>query len=176
MPEAPPVLVLLLNRFFDHWPNPDPAACMVACEFTRDRRRLPHADAVIVHVPSLAEPLPRVLRRGQFWVAWSMDSEVTVPAMANPEFLARFNLTMTHRRDADIWVPYVGTASRPALLTPPTPKTASRPVCHFQSNPYDRSGGGWSNWSNASKSTPTAPSCRPCQTRGTSTAATRGSR
>lgn len=135
-----PVDVLLYNPSFDGWPDPDPSPCAVPCSFTTDRARLRDADAVVFHVPTLQEPLPTVKPRGQHWVAWSMESEVTTPVLADPGFMQQFDLTMTYRRDADVWVPYLGAGTIRALQAPPLPKTADRPVCHFQSNPYDRSG------------------------------------
>jgi hypothetical protein len=124
----------------DRYPDVGPGACRSRCEFITDNGRLPDADAVIVHLPT-APPLDEIGKRsGQTWVAFSMESEVTVPRMADPMAMAWFDLELSYRRTADVWIPYVGRESLPGLLEPPTPKTEPYPVAHFQSNPFDRSG------------------------------------
>jgi hypothetical protein len=82
--------------------------CADECVLTRDRERSADADAVVFHVPTMREridQLPKPPR--QRWVAWSMESDVNYPRLADPAFLRHFDLTMTYRRDADVWVPYV---------------------------------------------------------------------
>jgi alpha-1,3-fucosyltransferase 10 len=54
--------------------------------------------------------------------------------------MGRFDLTMTYERSSDIWFPYFGPGTVPHLLRPPLAKTASSPVAHLQSNPYDAAG------------------------------------
>ena len=54
--------------------------------------------------------------------------------------MAQFDLTMTYRRDADIWVPYFGPATLAQLPTPPQAKTEGAPAVYFASNSRDRSG------------------------------------
>lgn len=134
------VLVLFFNRMWDRYPDADRSACAVPCEFTIDKARLDEAEVVVIHLPT-APPLDGIARRpGQLWVAFSMESEVTVPAMADPVTMSRFDLEVSYRRTADVWTPYVGRGSLPALLAPPVAKTEPYPVARFQSNPYDRSG------------------------------------
>jgi hypothetical protein len=81
-------------------------------------------------------------RPGQLWVAWSMESEVSYPMLADRDAMARFDLTMTYHQSADIWCPYLPwiTEFEQALETPVQEKTASAPAVLFQSDPYDRSG------------------------------------
>jgi hypothetical protein len=134
------MIVLFLNSMWGRYPVVDPSACAIQCEFTTDRRRLPEADAVIVHLPT-APPLEGLAKHpGQTWVAFSMESEVTVPALADPETMARFDLEVSYRRTADVWAPYFGPGSLPGLLAPPSAKSAPYPVAHFQSSSFDRSG------------------------------------
>ena len=110
------------------------------CEFTTDLARAGEADAIVVHMPT-APPLDGIAAQpGQIWVAFSMESEVTVPAMADPVAMARFDVEVSYRRTADVWTPRFGRASLPALRAPPVAKTAAYPVAHFQSNPMTAAG------------------------------------
>ncbi len=73
-----------------------------------DRLRIAEAEAVIFHVPTLRDPIETVWKPpGQRWVAWSMESDANYPLLADPGFMSNFDLTMTYRRDADVWVPYL---------------------------------------------------------------------
>jgi alpha-1,3-fucosyltransferase 10 len=105
----------------------------------RDRRVAVEADAIVFHLPTLElATMPRGRRPGQRWVAWSQESEVNYPLMADRAFMARFDLTMTHRRDADVWTPYVPHVE--ALLAPPAAKTEVALAVYMASNANDRSG------------------------------------
>jgi hypothetical protein len=111
-----------------------------ACAFTDDRWRLAEADAVLVHVPTLRRTDLPPKRDGQRWIAWSMESEVNYPLLADAAFMRRFDVTMTYRRDSTIWCPYFGPGTDGALLAPPPPKTERSPAVYFQSSRFDRSG------------------------------------
>jgi len=77
----------------------------IRCVFTRDHGRLPEADAVIFHLPTLGE-MPR-RRAGQRFVLFSMESSARFPALADPETLARFDWTMTYELGSDVPTPYL---------------------------------------------------------------------
>jgi hypothetical protein len=79
-------------------------------------------------------------RRGQKWVALSMESEVNYPRLRDPQFMRPFDLTMTYRLDADIRAPYFGPELLAQVFTPPREKTAAAPAVYFASNARDRSG------------------------------------
>jgi hypothetical protein len=131
-------VVLYYNEPFEGWPRD--AGCGGRCLVVTDRRRLFEADAVVFHVPSLpAGGLP-AKRPGQVWVAYSMESEVSYPALADPRFMAAFDLTMTYRRDADVWSPYLGPRLATELLRPPIAKTEPAPAAYFCRNDHDRAG------------------------------------
>ncbi len=133
-------LVLLYNAVFPRMVSPMDADGAGACAFTDDRRRLGEADAVIVHIPTLgAVDLPPK-QQGQRWVAWSMESDVNYPALADPVFMRRFDVTMTYRRDSTVWCPYFGPGTDTALLTAPRRKTERSPAVYFQSSRFDRCG------------------------------------
>jgi hypothetical protein len=135
-----PPLVLLYTPTFPRMRSPVDNDCQGACTFTDDRRRLDEADAVIFHIPTLGGTDFPPKRAGQRWVAWSMESDVNYPALANPDFMRRFDVTMTYRRDSTVWCPYFGPATVAAVLAPPRPKTEPSPAVYFQSSRFDRSG------------------------------------
>jgi hypothetical protein len=114
--------------------------CGGRCLFVMDRRRLFEADAVVFHVPTLPAGTLPAKRPGQVWIAYSMESEVYYPALTDPGFMAAFDLTMTYRRDADVWSPYFGPELAGELLRPPIPKTEPAPAVYFSRNDHDRSG------------------------------------
>jgi hypothetical protein len=72
---------------------------------------MPNADAVVFHLPSLPISLFRdgSLQRpaGQRWVAWSMESEIHYPQMADSQFMADFDLRMTYQLGSDVPVTYL---------------------------------------------------------------------
>jgi hypothetical protein len=122
-------------------PFPTNADCSGACDFTSDRQRLAEATAVVFDIPTLRGlPLPPK-HAGQQWVAWSLESEVNYPELADPGFMRQFEITMTYRRNATVWCPYFGgPAAEAAFLMPPRPKTESSPIVYFRSSPVDRCG------------------------------------
>jgi hypothetical protein len=133
------VTILFYNAHWISVPDPVPD-CPVVCELTSDRARLGDANAVVFHIPTLREPLPVTKRRGQKWVALSMESDVNYPQLKDPHFMRQFDLTMTYRLDADIRSPYFGPEVVVQLCTPPQEKTAAAPAVYFASNARDRSG------------------------------------
>jgi alpha-1,3-fucosyltransferase 10 len=134
------IRLLFLNSMWGVYPDVDPTECSVPCEVSTEVADLDDADVVVVHLPT-AERLGALAKRpGQTWVAHSMESDVTVPALADARVMGQFDLEVSYRRTADVWAPYVHPSDLEALLSAPEPKTATSPVAHFQSNPYDRSG------------------------------------
>jgi len=111
-------------------------------EISYDRSLWEEADAIVFHVPQLKQSrFPPRKRRGQFWVAWSMESEAHYPILAQrAELGAVFDLWMTYQRDSDIWCPYFGPEMIPGLKTAPIDKTEARPAAAFISSPYNSSG------------------------------------
>lgn len=130
--------ILLWN---DDWRmgGPDRALGLPGWSLTHDRWQAPLADAIVYHLPTLeVASLPSGRRPGQRWVAWSMESAANAPLFADTAFLARFDLTMSHRRDADVWTPYL--PSLEALMRPADPKTERATAVYIASNPRDRNG------------------------------------
>jgi len=114
--------------------------CPVACELTYDPARLGDADSVVFHIPTLRRPIQVKKRRGQKWVALSMESDVNYPRLRDPRFMRQFDWTMTYRLDADIRSPYFDPKLLAHLFTPPQDKTATAPAVYFASNHRERSG------------------------------------
>lgn len=138
-------LILFYTTMWDQLPGPESGS---TSDFavTTDRRRLGQAEVVVFHVPTLPRwwPLPRK-RRGQLWVAWSMECELNYPRMHAPSFLRRVDLTMSYRLDADVPVPYLDLLGDTdslvaAMRRPPAAKTADAPVASFVSSAIDKSG------------------------------------
>lgn len=132
-------MLILFHGFEDPW-RVDSCTDPVACDFTTDGRMWDHADAVVFHPTALDTVGGMTKRPAQCWVAWSMESDITIPVLADRAALEQFDITMTYQRSSDLWVPYIGRPILGALLHPPMPKAASWPVARVQSNPYDRSG------------------------------------
>jgi len=134
------IRLLFLNSMWGTYPVLDHARFPVPCQVSTKFADLDHADVVVVHLPTAPpfEELPK--HPGQTWVAYSLESEVTVPAMLDRRLMGQFELEISYRRSADVWSPYVTSSDLEDLLTAPRGKTEACPVAHFQSNPYDRSG------------------------------------
>jgi hypothetical protein len=109
-----------------------------------DRARISDADAVVFHIPSLRDPIAELPKpAGQRWVAWSMESDANYPVLTDPAFMRHFDLTMTYRRDADIWVPYLQSELlHPADATPRSARTSvgTAPAVYIASNSFSLSG------------------------------------
>src|SRR4029077_5093283 len=89
-------LILFFNSFFGTFPDTSVLSCSQLCEFTHDRSRLAEADAVIIHLPGCRRIWEARKYPGQLWVAWSLESDVTVPAMRDPRFMRLLDLHMTY--------------------------------------------------------------------------------
>jgi len=135
-------IILFYNDFFGRAPDTRSLARIETCRFSTDRRELSSATAVVFHIPSMRKLGHVRKRRGQLWVAWSMESEINYPLLSDKAFMRNFDLTMTYRQSADIWCPYLPSQSafRNALATPVPVKNAAAPVVMFQSASLDRSG------------------------------------
>ena len=130
--------ILLWN---DDWKcaYPTPWFGAMGWQLMSDRRVAADADAIVFHLPTLElATFPEGRRPGQRWVAWSFESEVNFPIMADAAFMKHFDVIMTHQRSADVWVPYIPPAEH--LFVPPAEKTESAPAVYISSNARDRSG------------------------------------
>lgn len=133
------LLVVVYNTMWDQPLDIGGQTLPAGCELSTDVSRLAEADAVVFHTPSLFDrPLPPK-RRGQCWVAWSMECEVhyPTPTQASP---GPFDLFMTYRDHADVPAQYCGPEMLAPMRRPACAKTARRPAVCFISAPIDRSG------------------------------------
>jgi alpha-1,3-fucosyltransferase 10 len=134
-----PVTIAFYNDF---WPAvPDSVSdCDLPHRLCFDRAACANADAVVFHLPTM-HGVPEIPKRaGQLWVGWTMESDANYPYQANPAFMSHFDLTMSYRRDADIWCPYFDKGLLPGLRATPRVRTAIAPAIYVASNPHDRSG------------------------------------
>lgn len=134
------MLLLVYNSFWNQPVNESLPDCPADCELTTDRRRFLEADAVVFHIPSVGSLrlLPKPAH--QWWVAWSMESYVNYPQLADPAFMARFDLTMTYRLDSDVPAPYLDVETLHEFRRLPQQKTAEAEAVYFASNRGDRNG------------------------------------
>ncbi|HSS73239.1 MAG TPA: hypothetical protein VLK53_06690, partial [Gaiellaceae bacterium] len=110
------------------------------CEITEDLGRHLEADAVIFHIPT-TPALPFQKPAGQKWVAWSAESEVNYPLLADADFMRRFDLTATYRRDADIVLACIRREEWLPFEPPPLqPAREAAPAVYIASSSSDRSG------------------------------------
>jgi hypothetical protein len=136
-------LILFRTNFFRESPLQRIADSEWRHCFTTDQSRLAEADAVVFHIPELrwdpVESTPRY--PGQKWVAWSMESNVNYPELADPGVMGAYDLTMTYARASDVWAPYLPPleAWRRARLATLPRKSATAPVAMFQSAADDHS-------------------------------------
>lgn len=137
----PKPLILFFNDFFGCPPATD-FPCADICAFTTDRDRFDEAAAVVFHVPTLTGIDALEKPSGQLWVAWSMESCVNYPKLADGAFMRNFDIRMTYEQSADIWCPYLPyeRAFDRALARPLAAKTAEASTVMFQSDDFDRSG------------------------------------
>jgi hypothetical protein len=100
--EASDVILFFNSMFGELWLPPTPAGWAVST----DLRRFQEARAVVFHLPSLGD-IGRLRKPpGQLWIAWWMESEERYPRVADPDLLSRFDLTMSYRRDSDLFLSY----------------------------------------------------------------------
>jgi hypothetical protein len=136
-------LILQYNDMWGKHLDPGPVGLPNGWSFTTDRTCFADAAVVIFHLPTMP-PLWRfpLKRRGQQWVAWSMESDVNYRRQGNRWFMRFFDWTMTYRRDADIPVLYLNTAFASKLRQTPCPKEPGCQVAFFARNGADRCGRG----------------------------------
>jgi hypothetical protein len=132
-------VILFFNSLFGAlWLPPAPAGWVAST----DLRRFGEARAVVFHLPSLGS-IERLRKPpGQCWIAWWMEAEERYPRLADPDFMSRFDLTMSYRRDADVFLPYfnfrVSEDGEEELRSEPRPKHGLAVL--VISNPIDSSG------------------------------------
>ena len=136
------VLILFYNTMWGA-PLDVPEGLPAGCEITTDRSRYADAAAVVFHLPEWGRWRRLLLppkRRGQLWVAWSMECERNYPLLLHPGFMRRFDLTMTYRQNSDIPLCYGSAYAETDFRNPPGPKKDYPPAAAFISSSADSSG------------------------------------
>jgi hypothetical protein len=141
-PPADRQIILFFNSKFG-WP-PRRAPLPPGYQFSSDLRLFRAARAVIFHLPSLGNIDHLEKREGQIWVAWWKECEAhpKFSRAADPEFMSRFDLTVSHRLNADVFNGYFSPRDyehcEPQLRAEPRPKTGLAAI--FMSGTMDVSG------------------------------------
>jgi alpha-1,3-fucosyltransferase 10 len=130
-----PITLLIYNDFWIPVPSSNSDGLLLV---TRDRAILTSADVVAFHLPTLGAACLPPKPSDQTWVGCWMESEVNYPHLRDPTLLSRFDITVSHRRDADVRTPYFGPCFKQLITTPVRPKTGG--VVYLQSNDADRCG------------------------------------
>jgi hypothetical protein len=111
---------------------------------TSDRSLYDRASAVVFHVPSIGFDFVvgrgPIKKKGQIWVAWSMESAAHHPILSTELVMRRFDLTMTHGRDSDVWCPYILRTHGENLRNEPVEKRYGCLMNAFISSRYDTNG------------------------------------
>ena len=96
-------IILIYNGRFG-WPDRSPPAPPPGFELSTDLRLFNEARAVIFHIPSLGNIDHLEKPEGQLWVArWKeCEAHARFSRAADREFMSRFDLTLSHRLNADV--------------------------------------------------------------------------
>ena len=114
-----------------------PTGARINLNFTRDRSLQPKADAVWIHAPTIRDLPPKL--GSQPWILVSMEAFTHYSIQADEDVVGLFDLTMTHRLDADVPTPYANRRQYGAFQ--PGPRPPQRPtalVSFIASNPVAR--------------------------------------
>ncbi len=104
------------------------------------------ADCVVVHLPSILTTnqtgqlfrLRQAARSGQVWVVESVESADNYPQLDDPEFMAMFDIEISYRQTADIWMPYIP-RDLSATYKEVRPGHRRKQCCAFISSTWNRS-------------------------------------
>jgi hypothetical protein len=132
-------IILVYNRMWRQRIPIDRIELPKGMTLIQDRRRFAEAHAVIFHLPQLQPHDFAQLKKspGQIWVAWYLESDAIYGCQRSAKFMAQFDLTMSYRQDADIFIPYTtyfGAGSLDRLRRAPKPKTNDKIAVFVASN------------------------------------------
>ncbi|KAK2158574.1 hypothetical protein LSH36_167g05045 [Paralvinella palmiformis] len=91
---------------FGHQPFLEAKCPVHTCRTTNDRKQVEKADAIVFHGPRIEDFPPVVRRPGQIYVYIQQEPHYSMSSEELPAFQGFFNLTITHRTDSDIQIPY----------------------------------------------------------------------
>jgi hypothetical protein len=102
------------------------------------------AAAVVFHLPTLPPALFSDggvhKKSGQVWVAWYIECEAHYPHLEDPAFMSRFDLTMSHHQEADIFSTYLPPDFAELSRKPVPEKEPGKIVNAFISSHVNKSG------------------------------------
>jgi hypothetical protein len=136
-------IILIYNSKFG-WPDFDPPPPPPGFELSTDLRLFHEARGIIFHIPSLGNIDRLEKPEGQLWAArWKeCEAHPKFSRLADPEFMSRFDLTGSHRLDADVFNGYFNPRyyehGESRLRSEPRPKSGLAAV--FISGTMDHSG------------------------------------
>ncbi len=131
--------ILIYNRMFGAPLDLEGNRLPDGFELAFDRAKMPQAIAVVFHIPDLGDIRGLPKRRGQIWVAWSMECDANHPRLLDPHFMSQFDLKMTYHLDADVVVPYYRRDFVNVFRSEPREKLETPAVVSLISSPFDRS-------------------------------------
>ena len=109
------ITILLWNPFFTnedyyfgigHQPFVDNECRVQTCRTTRDHSFLNEATAIVIHGPRVDEPLPPYRPQGQLYAYVQAEPHYNGSKTYLPTMGDMFNITMTNRRDSDVYIAY----------------------------------------------------------------------
>lgn len=133
-------LVLVYNSMFGMPLNLEELPLPPGCAITTNRRYRRDAAAIVYHIPTLPRRTRIQQHPGQLRVAWFIESGAQYPQLNDPRFMAQFDLSISFRRDADIWSPCYFPGFEQLTAAAPPPKHHDQLLAAFISYPADRSG------------------------------------
>lgn len=112
------------------------------CCITTDKSCFQQADFVVFHIPDLrrvigSDELEK--RKGQIWIAWSLECEVNYPWVENPEFRELFDLWMGYHENDDIIYSYCKYSSKEIFSRKLISFPQNNRMCMFISSPFNQS-------------------------------------
>ena len=118
--------ILFWNTFFHsddfrfgvgHQPFIEHKCPVHQCITTMDKKKLSQADLVMFHGPRIENfPPPKPRPKGQVYAYVQQEPHYAMSLEELPKYNGHFNLTITNRRDSDIWIPYAKVNYDPARV------------------------------------------------------------
>ena len=112
------------------------------CYITTDKSCFQQADFVVFHIPDLRRVIGRdelEKRKGQIWIAWSLECEVNYPWVENPEFRELFDFWMGYHEKDDIIYSYCKYSSKEILSRSLISFPQRNRMCMFISSLFNQS-------------------------------------
>uniref|UniRef100_A0A0R3RZA6 Fucosyltransferase n=1 Tax=Elaeophora elaphi TaxID=1147741 RepID=A0A0R3RZA6_9BILA len=119
--ENKPLIVAWTTYFKENWApllKQEASSCAYECLITDDKEQLSKDTTVLFHIRDLKQSLPESRNPEQLFVFMLQESPLYTFNYLNFVPKDYFNITMTYRRDSDVYIPY-GVVENITDLTPP---------------------------------------------------------